>query len=121
MQTFISGLDGIGGNGAKAYHCVRCDGLITYSDRLIAIEGTTRHLFVNASGIECDFKTFCSSPGAIAVGEATHADTWFSGYYWRMAFCRYCGQHLGWHYQAVSRYERPLEFWGIMIAYVKSR
>jgi hypothetical protein len=27
-----------------------------------------------------------------------------------MAFCRHCGQHLGWHYEAVSTFERPREF-----------
>ena len=58
--------------------------------------------------------------GAIAIGEATEAYSWFSGYYWRMAFCRHCGQHLGWHYEAVSRYERPLEFWGILAVNLKS-
>jgi len=120
MLTFISALNGVGGNGAKAYYCIGCDGLITHSDRLIVIGGTNRHLFVNPSGVECDFHTFYSCPGAIAVGEATEAYSWFSGYYWRMAFCRHCGQHLGWHYEAVSKYERPLEFWGILAENLKS-
>lgn len=120
MPTFTSTLNGVGGNGAKAYQCIGCDGLITHSDRLIVIRGTNRHLFVNPTGVECDIHTFYSCPGAIAVGEATEAHTWFSGYCWRMAFCRHCGQHLGWHYEAVSRYEQPLEFWGILIAQLKS-
>lgn len=120
MLPFISALDGVGGNGAKSYHCIDCDGLITHSDRLIAIGGTYRHLFVNPSGVECDFHTFSSCPGAIAVGEATEAYAWFSGYSWRMAFCRLCGRHLGWHYESVSRYERPLEFWGLLAANLKS-
>jgi hypothetical protein len=120
MRVFSSALNGVGGNGAKAFHCISCNGLITHSDRLIVIEGTNRHLFVNLSGIECDFHTFYSCPGAIAIGEATEAHTWFSGYYWRMAFCRHCGQHLGWHYEAVSRYERPLDFWGMLVENLKS-
>jgi hypothetical protein len=120
MLTFISTLNGVGGNGAKAYHCASCDGLITHSDRLIVIGGSNRHLFVNPSGTECDFRTFYSCAGAIALGEATDAHTWFSGYCWRMAFCRHCGQHLGWRYEAVSRYERPLEFWGILAANLKN-
>jgi hypothetical protein len=120
MLTFISSLNGVGGNGEKAYYCIDCDGLITHSDRLIVIGGTNRHLFVNPLGAECDFHTFYSCSGAIAVGEETEAHTWFSGYSWRMAFCRHCGQHLGWHYEAVSRYERPLEFWAILVDNLKS-
>jgi hypothetical protein len=37
-----------------------------------------------------------------------------------MAFCRHCGQHLGWHYEAVSPLERPNEFWGILVTYLRS-
>jgi hypothetical protein len=120
MLTFISALDGVSGNGAKSYHCIGCDGLITHSDRLIHIGGTHRHLFVNPLGIECDFYTFSSCSGAIAVGEASEEHSWFSGYSWRMAFCRVCGQHLGWYYESVSRYERPLEFWGILAGSLKT-
>ncbi|MFH0786971.1 MAG: cereblon family protein [Pseudomonadota bacterium] len=107
--------DRIGGNGARAYQCSACGGLITYSDRLIPIEGTNRHFFVNPAGAELNFHTFQSCPGAISIGEPTEEQTWFSGYYWRMAFCSHCGQHLGWYYEAISRYDRPSEFWGIIV------
>lgn len=121
MLNLLSALNGMGGNGAKAYQCIACGGLITHSDRLIAVGGANRHLFVNPAGVECDFHTFYSCPGAIAIGEATEAYSWFSGYSWRMAFCRHCEQHLGWYYEAVSRYERPLEFWGILVAQLTIR
>ena len=118
MFTFISVSDGIGGNGAKAYQCATCAGLVTYSDRLIPIGGTNRHLFVNPAGVACDFHTFYSCPGAIALGEAVEIHSWFSGYSWRMAFCHRCGQHLGWYYEAILRSERPWEFWGILISHL---
>jgi hypothetical protein len=38
-----------------------------------------------------------------------------------MAFCHHCGQHLGWHYEAVSTFERPREFWGILISHLICR
>jgi hypothetical protein len=120
MPTFVSALDRVSGNGAKSYHCIECDGLITYSDRLIDIGGTHRHLLVNLSGVTCDFYTFYSCPGAIAAGEAIEEYTWFCGYSWRMAFCRLCGRHLGWFYESISRYERPLEFWGILVGSIKA-
>ena len=121
MIILFSALDGIGGNGAKAYQCIACGGLITHSDRLIPIGGTNRHLFVNPAGVKCDFHTFYSCPGAAAFGQATGEHTWFSGYFWRMAFCRQCGQHLGWYYEATSKTERPREFWGILVSHVISK
>jgi hypothetical protein len=36
-----------------------------------------------------------------------------------MAFCRLCGQHLGWHYEAVSGVKRPQDFWGILINFLR--
>jgi hypothetical protein len=38
-----------------------------------------------------------------------------------MVFCRYCGQHLGWHYEAVSTLEQPREFWGILVSHLVVR
>jgi len=121
MLILFAALDGIGGNGAKAYQCIACGGLITHSDRLIPVGGTNRHLFVNPAGVECDFHTFYSCPGAAALGQATGEHTWFSGYFWRMAFCRQCGQHLGWYYKGASKTERPREFWGILVSHIISK
>jgi hypothetical protein len=116
-----SALDGIGGNGAKTYQCSACGGFITSSDRLIPIGVSTRHRFVNPAGVKFEFNTFFSCPGAGAHHEATAAHTWFPGYQWRLAFCRHCGRHLGWHYEAVSPPARPSEFWGILISHLLSR
>ena len=58
-------LKGIGGNGAKVYRCFGCGGLITYSDRLLRIGTSHRHLFVNPAGVECDFYSFADCPGAV--------------------------------------------------------
>ena len=121
MFSFFSPLKGVGGNGAKVYQCIGCGGLITYSDRLLDVNDSNRHLFVNPSGVECDFHTFTDCPGAVALGVATEDHTWFPGYRWRMAFCHLCGQHLGWHYDGVTRLERPREFWGILVKHLVAR
>ena len=115
---FISVVDGISGNGAKAYKCRSCGGPVTFSDRLKRIVGAHRHLFVNPAGLECDFHTFYACPGAMALGDPVEAHTWFPGYTWRMAFCRQCGQHLGWYYEAVLSHQRPWDFWGILVSHV---
>ncbi len=121
MTILFSTMDNVGGNGSKAFQCGACGSLISQSDRLIRINGSNRHLFLNPEGMECDFHTFYSCPGAIALGEATDAYSWFSGYGWRMAFCGQCGQHLGWFYESVSVVERPREFWGILVSHLVTR
>ena len=112
--------NGIRGNGARAYQCAACGNLVTHSDRRLLVNGTDRHLFVNPAGVKCDFYTFISCPGAVAFGDRTEAHTWFAGYGWRMAFCRQCGQHIGWFYNALSRV-RPREFWGILVSHLLSK
>ena len=120
MLMFYNSMDGMGGNGAKVFQCTVCGRLVTRSDRFLSLDGKKRHNHVNPSGVECDFHTFYSCPGAIALGNATSEYTWFPRYAWRMAFCRQCGQHLGWHYERTSRFERPSEFWGILLSSVAS-
>jgi hypothetical protein len=112
----ITLLDGVGGNGAKAFKCTGCLHLITHSDRLIRVIGTDRHSFVNPAGVECDFYTFSTCAGAVALGEETTAHTWFVGYRWRMAFCGECARHLGWHYVCLSQSALPHDFWGILVS-----
>jgi hypothetical protein len=109
MFSFFSSLRGVSGNGVETYQCAGCRGLVTHSDRLLRINASDRHFFLNPAGVECDFYTFSDCPG------------WFPGYRWRMAFCRHCGQHLGWHYEAVSTFERPREFWGILVSHLIRR
>jgi hypothetical protein len=120
-MVFAFSLHEIGGNGAKAFQCSVCGSLVARSDHLISLGGRNRHIFINPAGIECDFQTFLSCSGAVAVGEATDEHTWFTGYAWRMAFCRQCGQHLGWYYQGMSQTRRPTEFWGILVSRVVSQ
>lgn len=114
-------LDGLGGNGSKAYHCNSCRSLITNSDRHVVVEGKKRHLFVNPAGVECDFYTFFSCPGAISPGQATDAHTWFPGYQWSLAFCAHCFNHLGWHYERLSALQHSVEFWGILCSHLSVR
>lgn len=111
---FLGHSTGCGGNGEKAFRCVACQAMVTTSDRFQAIGRVTRHRYVNPAGVECDFHTFHSCPGAVWLGDPTLMHTWFPGYGWSMAFCRNCGQHLGWYYRSVSGVERPREFWGIL-------
>lgn len=112
-------MDGLGGNGAKAYKCSTCGAVVTSSDRLLAINGTNRHHFINPMGLHCEFYTFASCPGALPLGAPTEAYTWFPGYDWCLALCLHCREHLGWQYVAASRKERPSEFWGLLVPHLQ--
>jgi hypothetical protein len=106
---------GMGGNGSKAYRCLACNSVVTYSDRLVAVSGSKRHRFTNPAGVICEFLTFFSCPGAMTFGNPTEENSWFPGYGWNFALCQSCGNHLGWHYIAASMLEESPEFWGILV------
>jgi hypothetical protein len=108
--------DALRGNGGKAYKCSGCHRVITHSDKLLQISGKIKHSFVNPAGVECDFYTFSTCPGAVAVGSGTTLHSWFVGYAWRMGFCGECGRHLGWYYEGVSESARPHNFWGVLLS-----
>lgn len=105
----------IGGNGVNAFACSNCNAMISTSDQLVKIGGTSRHRFVNPAGVNCEFLTLRSCHGVIADGPATEEYSWFSGYRWRLAFCLQCFQHLGWHYEAIRAWNRPVAFWGVLL------
>lgn len=109
---------GPGGNGVKAYQCGVCRSLITYSDRMVSISGSTRHRCSDPEGSECLIYTFSGCPGAIPYGPPNEAYTWFPGYQWTPAFCLQCGGQVGWCYQAVEESTRPTQFWGILASSV---
>jgi hypothetical protein len=63
MFSFFSSLRGVSGNGVETYQCAGCRGLVTHSDRLLRINASDRHFFLNPAGVECDFYTFSDCPG----------------------------------------------------------
>lgn len=118
MPAQQSIFNGTAGNGSKSYLCSGCGSFVSSSDRLLKVNGSDLHFFVNPEALECVFNTFLSCPGAVYHGPATIENSWFSGYRWRFALCGNCHQHLGWHYSAVSPRYRPLAFWGLLIAHM---
>eukprot|EP00931_Biecheleriopsis_adriatica_P044524 TRINITY_DN25471_c0_g1_i1.p1 TRINITY_DN25471_c0_g1~~TRINITY_DN25471_c0_g1_i1.p1 ORF type:complete len:211 (-),score=43.97 TRINITY_DN25471_c0_g1_i1:189-821(-) len=70
--------------------------------------GSSRHF--NPAGYLFHIGQFCRAAGAVAVGKAESADSWFEGWDWRIGVCRGCGHHLGWRYEQQSK--EP--FWGLI-------
>ena len=57
--------------------------------------------------------TFKSVSGVVPVGSRETEHSWFPGYAWTIAYCRRCGQHLGWRFDAVEGGLSPRMFWGL--------
>lgn len=54
------------------------------------------------------------------TGRPEVRDSWFPGYSWTIAYCRYCHNHLGWKFLPAGRLgsaavtdDRPEQFWGL--------
>jgi hypothetical protein len=84
----------------KRLFCARCRHPITHQDERIRVNGGHEHTCVNPAGYTYTIGCFREAGGCSAVGEPTHAHTWFPGYAWRIALCARCEQHLGWRFQS---------------------
>jgi len=59
--------------------------------------GAHQHVFTNPGGYSYEIALFTVAD-CIHQGPATTEYTWFNGFAWRLALCRHCQTHLGWHY-----------------------
>ena len=67
---------------------------------------TNPHGIVHST-VTCKELISAALHSVIIAGLPTMKDTWFSGYYWQILYCR-CRAHLGWRYSKAS----GEEFWG---------
>jgi hypothetical protein len=80
--------------------CRQCHQVITNISERLVVDGSHQHTFVNPLGILYEIGCFRSTRGCIHVGPASPEYSWFKGFSWKVAVCRYCGIHLGWRYVA---------------------
>lgn len=78
--------------------CRLCKTPITSQAHMIVVNGSTKHVFANPSGIVYEIGCFSAANGCINHGLPTQEFTWFAGYSWRFSFCRGCQTHMGWVY-----------------------
>jgi hypothetical protein len=78
--------------------CRNCRNRITHTDARISIQGAHRHTFANPHGIVFEIGCFQTADGCGYIGAPTAEFTWFKGYRWRVAVCRACLVHVGWHF-----------------------
>lgn len=80
--------------------CAICASPITTAEARVAINGDHEHHFTNPHGFHFLIGCFSDAPGCGVSGPPNHADTWFPGFFWQIAACDQCQQHLGWWFEA---------------------
>lgn len=76
--------------------CRQCLRPVTHVRERIHRQGAHIHTFANPHGLVFEIGCFKNAEGCGYAGTPTDEFTWFSGFRWRMAFCRSCLVHLGW-------------------------
>ena len=82
----------------KVLVCASCTSPITDETTRIMMRGSHEHRFFNSYGIVYGIGCFSQAEGCVDVGDSSQEFTWFPGYLWRVACCRRCQSHLGWHF-----------------------
>lgn len=95
--------------GALVY-CGTCSHVIARQSDRIEVNGSHAHDFVNPYGIRFNVGCFAEALGCALSGEPNAADTWFPGFFWRIATCAECRTHLGWYFDRSDAY-----FYGLIL------
>ena len=80
--------------------CRNCHFIITLPTERTVIDGLHKHTFANPHGIVFEIGCFLNASGCVYTGSITNEFSWFKGYYWQIAICRSCLQHLGWVFRS---------------------
>ena len=88
--------------------CRACEAAVARADDRVTIDAGELHTFVNPQGQVFELVCLERADGAVAIGEATLAYTWFPGRAWRYAHCRGCARQLGWRFDGEAG-----GFWGL--------
>jgi hypothetical protein len=97
------------GSDKKWARCRSCHYKIALISDKTDINHADTHIFENPAGIFFRVVCFTEAPGTIDISDFTEENTWFNGYTWSITLCRFCNNHLGWHYSSGSK-----EFYGLI-------
>ena len=97
-------------------YCALCNAPITTHAARVVMNGSHEHRFTNPHGFQFQVGCFCDAPGCSVSGPASHADTWFPGFFWKIAACSECQHHLGWWFETVT----GDGFYGLILPRLKS-
>lgn len=96
-------------------YCMSCAEPVARKSDATSVNGRHAHQCVNPYGIRFHVGCFASALGCDLSGRPTSADTWFSGYLWRLASCSACRTHLGWYFERGHEY-----FYGLILDRIRN-
>ena len=78
--------------------CASCLSVITSPDERISMNEKHRHVFFNPAGIIYEIGCFREAGGCMEEGAYEKTFSWFPGFLWKIAICKRCMTHIGWHF-----------------------
>ncbi|XP_038628229.1 protein cereblon isoform X2 [Tachyglossus aculeatus] len=69
--------------------------------------------YVNPHGYVHETLTVYKACNLSLSDHSSTEHSWFPGYAWTIAQCRYCGSHIGWKFTATKKDMSPQKFWGL--------
>lgn len=103
-------------NDKNYIYCATCSHVITTAGLKIAVNGNHSHYFTNPHGIDYNVGCFANALGCAISGSPEAADSWFMGYFWRVASCEQCHAHLGWYFTRPSGADY---FYGLILDHIQ--
>jgi len=82
----------------SGFYCSVCLAFIASSAAKIEKQGAHQHICTNPAHQTFRIGCFRDAPGCTILGSPTGEHTWFPGYYWSIALCDQCKEHLGWKF-----------------------
>ncbi|MBF0463279.1 MAG: hypothetical protein HQL87_18085 [Magnetococcales bacterium] len=97
-------------------YCAVCHHKITQETHKISVQGKDEYTFFNPGGILFHIGCFQEAAGCVAQGVSTTEFSWFPGFFWQIAYCSACREHLGWLFsRGTGEY-----FFGLVLARLRS-
>jgi hypothetical protein len=96
-------------------YCGTCSHVITAAGERTEVNGSHAHNFTNPHGFSFNVGCFGNALGCDISGRPEAADTWFMGYFWRVANCAECHSHLGWYFVLGPASESGDAFYGLIL------
>ena len=93
-------------------YCAQCSHVVTNRSERFEKNGSHAHFFTNPHGFQFHVGCFKNALGCDISGAPEAADTWFMGYFWRLASCSNCHSHLGWFFSDAAEADY---FYGLIL------
>lgn len=105
-----------GDEGGRFVRCGACGRPVAAPESRGEVGGRHAHVFANPGGHVFEIGCFQDAFGCRGEGPFVAEFSWFDGFAWQVALCRYCDAHLGWRYRTLDG--AGPGFWGLILGRV---